>query len=238
MFRLERLLEVAGVHVRKLEWILGPYLYGTAINTVVRLLDRQGRSLLDVGGGQGEPMAILNKKHSFRLTVNADVHLTQLEESQKMGTHDQHVLCGGQRLPFQRKSFDIVLCLETIEHLEKEDGFSLLSNLEEIARKQVILSMPVGEKIPSEGRDPPWRHSSSWYPADLRKLGYEVRGKGFPNIKGCLLVASPNKFLSLLGCLLYPVASPFVYFFPDKAGGMVGIKYLDKNSPGSGENEN
>ena len=57
MFRLERLLEVAGVHVRKLEWILGPYLYGTAINTVVRLLDRQGRSLLDVGGGQGERAA-------------------------------------------------------------------------------------------------------------------------------------------------------------------------------------
>ncbi len=141
---LERLLEFAGTYVRKLEWILGPYLYGTAINTVSRVLDRGGKSILDVGGGQGEPMAVLNKKHSFQLTVNADALLSQLEESREKGTHDQYILCDAQSLPFQRKSFDIVLCLETIEHMEKEEGFKLLSSLEEIAQKQIILSAPVG----------------------------------------------------------------------------------------------
>jgi len=215
--------------LQKLTWAVGPYLPATSMNTIWRRIDRQGRSILDIGGGQGEPMSFLSKKQKLELRVNADISLSHLKESKRKGTHDEYILCDARHLPFKKKSFDIVLCLETIEHLRKEEGFKLLPSLEEIARRQVLLSTPVGEKIVTElnkVEEWPWCHFPSWCPAELHKLGYKVRGEGFPCIKGCLLVASTNKALSLLGHLLYPIASPFVYFFPDRASGMTCIKSL------------
>ena len=202
------------------------------MNTIWRELDKQGKDILDVGGGWGEPMRFLSKKHEFQRKVNVDVFIPHLKESKKKGTYDEHVLCDARHLPFKKKSFDIVLCLETIEHLEKEDGIKLLSDFEEIARRQVVLSTPVGEKIapePNKIKTFPWGHFSSWRPAEFHELGYKVRGNGFPCIKGCLLVTSTNRVLTLLGYLLYPIASPFVYFFPNRAGGMTCLKCLTED---------
>ena len=131
----------------KLAWMVGPYFLSTSMNTIWRELDRQGKDILDVGGGWGEPARFLSKKHRFRRRVNADIFLPHLNKSKTKGTHDEYVLCDVRHLPFRRKSFDVVLCLEVIEHLEKEEGLKLLSSLEEIARRQVILTMPVKEKI-------------------------------------------------------------------------------------------
>ena len=224
---LDKLVRLLG----KLIWTVGPYLPTTSMNTIWRGLDRQGRSVLDIGGGQGEPMSFLSKKQKLELRVNTDISLSHLKVAKKKETHDEYILCDVRHLPFKKKSFDIVLCLEAIEHLRKEEGVKLLPSLEEIARRQVLLSTPVGEKIVTElskVEEWPWCHFSSWRPAEFHKLGYKVRGDGFPCIKGCLLVASTNRLLSLLGYLLYPIASPFVYFFPGKAGGMTCIKSLSE----------
>ena len=211
----------------KLGWPVLPYLPGTSMNTIWRGLDRQGRDILDVGGGWGEPMKFLAKNHKWQRKVNADIFLPHLKESKKKRIYDDYVLCDARYLPFKEKSFDIVLCLEVIEHMPKEDGFKLLSSLEELARKQVILSTPVGEEMNPELDS---YHLCSWPPAEFCELGYKVRGDGFPCIRGRLLVASTNKILAFLGYLLYPIASPFVYFFPNKAGGMTCIKQINEDS--------
>lgn len=227
MIFFTRLLENLINIIYKLSWTVGPYLPGTSMNTIWRGFDRQSVSILDVGGGWGEPMSFLNKKHKFEKKVNADTFLPHLKKSRREGTHDEYVLCDARHLPFKEKSFDIVLCLELIEHLPKEEGLKLASGLEEIARKQVILSTPVGEEMNPELDS---YHLCSWRPAEFRELGYKVRGDGFPCIRGRLLVASTNQVLALLGYLLYPIASPFVYFFPNKAGGMTCIKQISGDS--------
>ncbi len=213
-------------------WVIGPYLPYTSMNLIWRELDRQGKDILDVGGGGGEPMRFLSKKHKFRQRVSADIFLAFLKESKEKGTHDEYILCDARHLPFKKKSFDIVLCLETIEHLGKENGLKLLSDLEEIARKQVIATTEVRERIdPNMSgayRTNPTIHHSSWCPGEFSKLGYKVRGHGFPCIKGHYLVRSTNALLAFLGYLIYPIASPFVYFFPSKAGGMTCIKSLSE----------
>ncbi len=38
-----------------------------------------------------------------------------------------------------------------------------------------------------------------------------------------------NRVLTLLGYLLYPLVSPFVYFFPNRAGGMTCLKCLTED---------
>jgi len=89
-------------------------------------------------------------------------------------------------LPFKPKSFDIVFCGQLIEHLEKEDGWKLITRMEEIARKQVIITTPVGMyKTVTKHRDNPYlEHKSAWHPDELKALGYKVRGSGLPNIIG------------------------------------------------------
>lgn len=224
--------------LQKFIWVIGPYFPGTSMNTIWRQLDKQGKDILDVGGGHGEPMGFLGKRHNFRLKVNADIMLPHLKESKQEGAHGEYVLCDARYLPFKKRSFDIVLCLEVIEHLEKEDSFKLLSSLEEIARRQIILSAPVGERIhpePHKIKTFPWAHFSSWHPAEFRRLGYKVRGDGFPTVKGYLLTTSANWLIMLLGYLLYPIASLFVYFFPNRAGGMTCIKKMKGESRGTEE---
>lgn len=43
---------------------------------------------------------------------------------------------------FQPKSFDIVLSLDLIEHLKKEDGYKLIENMTSIAKKKVLIMTP------------------------------------------------------------------------------------------------
>jgi len=53
-------------------------------------------------------------------------------------------LCDVRKLPFKQKSFDTVLCMEVIEHLEKEEAIRLIEDMEKIARKKIIITTPVG----------------------------------------------------------------------------------------------
>jgi hypothetical protein len=45
-------------------------------------------------------------------------------------------------LPFEAKSFDTVLMLDFLEHVEKQRGFELLQQAQQIARKQIIVLTP------------------------------------------------------------------------------------------------
>ena len=156
----------------------------------------------------------------LRLRVSADIDLPALTESKTRATHDDYVLCDALNLPFKRKSFDIVLCNQVIEHIEdKERGIELIKTLEEIARQQVILATPVTPSL----------SPSSWHPNEFKKLGYKVRGYSTPLIKSHgpywdwfywkLLPAVLLFFLSA-------ISNPLYYLFPDKAGGLVCIKEL------------
>ena len=128
-------------------------------------------------------MRFLNKKHKLQFTVNADCSLHRLIEAKRKGTHDDYILCDIRSLPFRRKSFDEAICIEVIEHIEKEAGFGLLSSLDRIVRKQIVLTTnvePVLTPVLEKRIGKPMGHVSSWYPFEFKRLGYMVRGSSFP----------------------------------------------------------
>lgn len=43
---------------------------------------------------------------------------------------------------FEEKSYDIVVCLDGVEHLNKEESIILINNMEKIARKKIIIFTP------------------------------------------------------------------------------------------------
>ena len=215
-------------------WVIAPYLPCTTMNNVWRALDKKGGSVLDVGGGKGRPMRFLIRKCGFRFTVNVDCSLHRLKEAKEKRTHDEYILCDVRFLPFKGNSFDIVLCLDLLEHLEKEAGYELLLTLEKIARKQIVLATDVNTKttpVPEKriGRD--IDHVYSWRPSEFKRLGYKVRGSSFPQeiIGKRPFYVLRNNPLFLIERILSVVAGPFVYFFPSKGGHQTAVKFLNRS---------
>jgi ubiquinone/menaquinone biosynthesis C-methylase UbiE len=103
------------------------------------LADLGPRSLLDAGSGEGElldrgvfPCGITPVLLDLRSGSLADL---------RQRTGQANLVCGSVRaLPFPSRSFDAVLCLEVLEHLE--DPASAVRELSRVARKAVILSVP------------------------------------------------------------------------------------------------
>jgi ubiquinone/menaquinone biosynthesis C-methylase UbiE len=146
--------------------------------------------------------------------VGADISLPYLRYCQERELYKDLVRCDVRRLPFKEKSFDVVLLLQLVEHLTKEEGLKLIDEAQKTARKQVIIGTPVG--FLELGF-----HLSGWQPDEFRGLGYKVSGHGIripvPNkkLKGFIIQ------LSRFSCLF-----PFTYRFPKFAYQMVAVKRL------------
>lgn len=199
-----------------------PYIPFTELNTVYHFMDKNAKSILDVGCGKGEPMKFINRDKKF-YTIGADIFELPLKECRRVGVHNDLVLCDIRSLPFKEKNFDIVLCLTVIEHLEKEEGEKLLREMEAIARKQVIISTPVGRyKLGTFDGNPYQEHKYIWDPTEFKKRGYNVRGVGIRGLLG------EEGFCSHLPRIIHPftwmlwiLAGPVVHFLPKLAGTQV-----------------
>jgi hypothetical protein len=172
-------------------------------------------------------MAFLNRHKRFK-AVGMDIFEPYLEEARSKGVYYDLISGDVRHLPFEDRSFDAVLCLEVLEHLEKEDGERLLAELERVARKQMIISTPVGKyEQHIYDNNPHQEHKHIWSPAELRELGYKVRGHGLPRIGGEGGLASRlPKALKPLADVLYVLAGPIVYFMPQLCGEIVAKKRI------------
>jgi hypothetical protein len=59
-------------------------------------------------------------------------------------------------------SYDIILFGDVLEHLPKDDAFSLLTTATQLARELVVIRLPLGNGWRKEGREPPDHHRSQW----------------------------------------------------------------------------
>lgn len=202
----------------------------TYLNIVRRLLDRKGRSILDVGCGRGELMEIINKNRKF-FAVGIDGFFPYLKVCKERRVFNGLLLSDVRSLPFRKKSFDVVFCSQAVEHLFKREGKKLMDDLEQIAKRQVILGTTVGffPHEPFEGKDenPLQVHKSGWRPDEFRKRGYKVYGQGAGFVYG------KNKNIKRLpGILRIPFfvlsyfLSPIFYFFPDLAAYIICVKKI------------
>ena len=218
-----------------------PWIPFTTLNSVWRMMGKDTKTVLDIGCGKGEPMKFINRQKLF-YTVGVDVFKPYLQDDKKAGTHNEYVQCNVQRLPFKEKSFDTVICMEVLEHFEKEEGEKLLQIMEEHARKEVILSTPIG-KYNQKAYDgnASQEHRYTWKPSQLKDKGYEVKVLGLRNMGGDdgIIARLPN-IIKPFGILLWVLAGPLVYFLPNWAGEVVCRKRLAPRSlvENNGVNEN
>lgn len=205
-----------------------PYVPFTAPHDVRVALGRAPATVLDVGCGDGERMGSLNGAGRLR-AIGVDIFLPYLHQARRRQSHAAYVLCDVRNMPFKEKSFDLVLCLEVIEHLEREEALALILAMERLARWRVLISAPAATHVQHAYDDNPYQeHRSTWRPQDLRQLGYRVRLNGLRNSAGEGGFASNGSAAWRLTWRLASVlAGPIVNLCPRLAGHMVCWKDVE-----------
>ena len=94
-----------------------------------------GQKILDIGCGHGANCIELNNRgfHCIGIEANEDY----AKETQK---YIEAYHMSAEKLEFPDKSFDTVIMLEVLEHIE--DPYTALSEVVRVARKNLILSVP------------------------------------------------------------------------------------------------
>lgn len=104
-----------------------------SIDYVIDHASKDANTLLDVGCGRGYFLNVLSQRTPYKLTgVDMAENLPGLKADYVRGYIEQ--------LPFPDKSFDIVTCTHTIEHIINLK--QAIDELKRVARKQVIIVTP------------------------------------------------------------------------------------------------
>ncbi len=141
-------------------------------------------SVLDIGSGLG---AYIGCGPPFRAALDAHApYLALVDAAIKLQGRAQDIL---PRL--RQRSFDAVICIDVIEHLDKAEGVALLAELARVAAKIVVVFTPLGFH-PQEGDawglgGEHWqRHRSGWTEADFPRpwqpLAWPAFSHGKPDL--------------------------------------------------------
>jgi len=175
------------------------------------------QSILDIGCGPNSPLSLLN----FQYSVGLDADKLNIKKAKKNKTHDKYVLSDARKIRkiFPSKSFDSVAALDLIEHLPKKDGFCLIEDMEEIARKKVIIFTPNGFIAHPD-------HLSGWNVAEMRNSGYKVYG-----IYGLKFFRENNYGIRFRPKIFWGLISEltnclYSYHHPEKAVALLCLKEL------------
>ncbi|HEU4719563.1 MAG TPA: class I SAM-dependent methyltransferase, partial [Bacteroidia bacterium] len=98
-------------------------------------IDPSAQTLIDVGSGNGFLLKEIHRRHPQLKLTGFDI-----KDSDDNADVYSYVKGNIERMPFPDKSFDVVTCSHTVEHLLKLD--QCMEELVRIARKQVFIVTP------------------------------------------------------------------------------------------------
>jgi len=139
------------------------------------------KSVLDVGCGKGTAGALIRNYRSPERIVGLDAFMPYLDHCGQFGYYDElhhQDLEWKPHLKFNDGEFDLVLCLEVVEHLDKDGALYLLDELKRVGR-HIVVTTPSRFKHQDDLDDNPWqRHRCVITKRDFEAEGFKVRGMG------------------------------------------------------------
>ncbi|MCI0428849.1 MAG: class I SAM-dependent methyltransferase [Nitrospiraceae bacterium] len=116
--------------------------YLERIQVVESLLPDDTTSILDVGCGKGD---VLNAIHE----VQPNIRLLGVDLSPEALSFAEipAVVAGLPGIPLADRSFDLVLCLQVLEHIVPSDYRQSLRELERLADRHLIVGVPFAENL-------------------------------------------------------------------------------------------
>jgi len=152
-----------------------------ALPKILTFIPLNVRSLLDLGCGRGIIGALCRIYRNPRRLVGVDIFDPYLEFCRKYSFYDEVIKWDLNilPLPFKDGEFDVVTAIEVIEHLPKKSGEKLLTEMERIACKRVIVSTPnVFFQQKNYDKNEYQIHKSLWTWRDFVSRGYKTYGVG------------------------------------------------------------
>lgn len=186
---------------------------------LVWVVDKKAGSILDLGCGQGKPMAMIKMWRNVKYSEGVDLYRPYINEARKLKIHNKLRMADIRKVTYPHKSFDIVLANQVIEHLEKKEALELIRKMEGWARKEVIISTPIGEMYqPVLDKNIHQEHKSHFFPEEFQKRGYTVIRYGLRFLldehSNGLVHRFENPLVKKIIYLVNFFISPFYYLFP------------------------
>jgi len=113
--------------------------YEERIPETAKLIPEGVVTILDVGCGKGFFLNMLPAKYQ-RLGLDSSSEVLRYVKTRT-------ILGNIAKLPFPDRSFDLVTCLEVLEHLPDGVYREAINEIERVARKYIILSVPNRENL-------------------------------------------------------------------------------------------
>jgi ubiquinone/menaquinone biosynthesis C-methylase UbiE len=188
------------------------------------------KTLLDMGCGEGDLMQDVSVGSGWSIW-GVELFDESIRRAKKTGVYEKIVKGDVVRLPqiLHNKTFDVVFCSQVIEHLTKKDGLKAMKEWENLAKKRIVISTPVGfikyHRFEDRDEDNPLQtHLSGWSVDEFKKKGYTVYGQGARFIYGEQGLARKYPQLLLIWRILGYICSPIVYWYPQAATYMISWK--------------
>jgi len=112
----------------------------TYYKEAISLIPSGVESILDIGCGEGSFLNMLQYK--INTIVGLDVSRVALRY-----VRGQKIQANAEKLPFKNRSFDLITCLEVLEHLKQETFIKAIEEIKRVAKKYIIISVPNNEPL-------------------------------------------------------------------------------------------
>jgi SAM-dependent methyltransferase len=177
-------------------------------------------TVLDLGCGYNSPLQNCDIAYS----IGVELFAPYLEESRKKTIHNEYIRADIRELNFKPKSFDVVIAIDVLEHLTKNEGYELIKKMRTWARKKIILFTPNGY-IWQDNYDnnPLQEHLHGWSLDELRNTGFKVYGmNGWRRLRG---YKSAIKYRpQFLWLIISGISQWIAYYYPRMAFQLFAVK--------------
>ena len=168
------------------------------LETIFRAIPFETRNWLDVGCGSGTLGALARVSRRIDFSVGLDVWSDYLRFCKDRNLYDKVIKWNlNFGLPNFDRHFDVATCIDVVEHLKKNAGNRLLSELVDIADVVIVTTPNVFCKNDCPDGNTFQTHLSVWEKKDFVRLGFTVYGFGFFKIF--------NREVKKLSFLLSPI---------------------------------
>ncbi|MCL4321317.1 MAG: class I SAM-dependent methyltransferase [Deltaproteobacteria bacterium] len=192
------------------------------------------KSVLDLGCGSESPIKYCK---NVEYSVGVEAFKPDLEKSKLLRIHSKYINENILNIDFEEDSFDAVMIMDVIEHLNKEDAIKMIKRADKWARKKIIITTPNGF-YPAYGdhKNILQTHLSGFGCKELQNLGFTVYGINGLKI---LWVDEVNRDQQItikdgfkikpyiFGVSLIGLSQLFTYFLPNYAFTFYAVKNKD-----------
>jgi hypothetical protein len=164
-------------------------------------------TVLDLGCGEGTKLSLTGAKQR----VGVDHQESRILRAKTINPDATYVLADALTTAIAQstKSFELVLLLAILEHMDKSKGLELLVEAQRVASKRVFVWLSEHTGGPDQ------RHKSSYSANEIRMLGYEVEV-----LKDCYEDEyEPGRRNDALCCVADPAMRRFIWFVGDSGTG-------------------